>query len=300
LNKLQIKYALALARYNNFTEAARSVYVSQPAFSKQIASLEKELGLHLFLRTSRSVEITPAGEVMIAAFKNISTLFDQAYQQAIQKAGLPGLHLTIGFLKDLGNHPIISRAMDRLIHTYPEAKIRVGSIGSTEIPFALESDVTDIFITLDREVKLYPDVISFPLYQIQLAIVVSSTLPLVKKRTFDFDTFHRSKIPVLVTKDVVDYEYIFTKACEVFGVDRSSLMVVSNIESMLSAVEAGLGVAFFSTTPRVVSNPAIRYFLLENEQVWVEAMWKISNHNPLVRTFIDLVQAEIKKIDKPV
>jgi DNA-binding transcriptional LysR family regulator len=300
LNKLQVEYALALARYKNFTEAARNVYVTQPAFSKQIASLEKELGFPLFLRTSRSVEITPAGETMIAAFKNISTLFDQAYRQALQQAGQPKQHLTIGFLKELGNHPIISRAMDQLIHTYPEAEVRFGSIGSTEIPFALESGASDIFITLEIEVKLYPDVESFPLYKTDLAIAISSAHPLAKNRNFDFDAFHRSKIPVLVTKEVADYENFFTKSCKIFGVDRSSLMVVSNIESMFSGVEAGLGVAFFSTTPRVVSNPAIRYFLLENEQVGVEAMWKITNHNPLIHTFIDLVQVEIKQYDKPV
>jgi DNA-binding transcriptional LysR family regulator len=298
LNRLQVEYAIALARYKNFTEAARNVYVTQPAFSKQISSLEKELGFPLFIRTSRSIELTPAGETMIAAYKNMQTQFEQAYHQAILQAGHQKQHLNIGFLKELGNHPIITSVMDKLIHTYPSAEFKFGAIGSTDIAFSLESDENDIIITLDIETKLYSNVNSFPLYKTDLAIIISSAHPLAKNRYFDFEAFHQYKLPVLVTKDVVAYENFFDKSCQIFGVDRSSLMVVSNIESMLSGVEAGLGVAYFSTTPRIITNPAIRYFILENEETGVDAMWKTDNPNPLIQTFIQLVQVDIKKKDK--
>jgi len=47
----QIDYFLAVARHLNFTEAAKALYVSQPAISKQIAQLEHDIGVALFLRT---------------------------------------------------------------------------------------------------------------------------------------------------------------------------------------------------------------------------------------------------------
>ena len=57
----QMRYALAIAEEQSFTRAAERCFVVQSALSRQIKSLESELGLTLFARTSRKVKVTPAG-----------------------------------------------------------------------------------------------------------------------------------------------------------------------------------------------------------------------------------------------
>ena len=54
---LQIEYFIAVAKSLNFTDAARNLYVSQPSLSKQIALLEKEIGVQLFNRSTRGVRL---------------------------------------------------------------------------------------------------------------------------------------------------------------------------------------------------------------------------------------------------
>lgn len=54
---LQIEHFLAVSKYLNFTEAAKNLNVSQPSLSKQIAMLEQEIGVPLFLRTRRNVHL---------------------------------------------------------------------------------------------------------------------------------------------------------------------------------------------------------------------------------------------------
>ena len=61
---LQIEYFIAVAKSLYFTDAARNLYVSQPSLSKQIALLEKEIGVQLFNRSTRGVRLTPAGAVL--------------------------------------------------------------------------------------------------------------------------------------------------------------------------------------------------------------------------------------------
>jgi DNA-binding transcriptional LysR family regulator len=67
----QLEYFVAVARHRHFGRAAEAVYVSQPALSQQVRRLEAELGLALLRRTSRGVELTPAGEDLLARAERI-------------------------------------------------------------------------------------------------------------------------------------------------------------------------------------------------------------------------------------
>jgi DNA-binding transcriptional LysR family regulator len=62
----QLEYFAAVARHRHFTRAAQELYVTQPALSQQVRRLERELGLELLKRTSTGVEVTPAGQELLA------------------------------------------------------------------------------------------------------------------------------------------------------------------------------------------------------------------------------------------
>jgi DNA-binding transcriptional LysR family regulator len=67
----QLEYFVAVARHRHFGRAAEAVYVTQPALSQQVRRLEAELGLALLRRTNRGVELTPAGEDLLARAETI-------------------------------------------------------------------------------------------------------------------------------------------------------------------------------------------------------------------------------------
>jgi DNA-binding transcriptional LysR family regulator len=67
----QLEYFVAVARHRHFGRAAEAVYVTQPALSQQVRRLEAELGLALLKRTSRGVELTPAGEDLLPRAEQI-------------------------------------------------------------------------------------------------------------------------------------------------------------------------------------------------------------------------------------
>lgn len=64
MTSLQVRYFLHLCGTKRVSETARQLFVAQPAVSKQIAALERELGTALFVRTNRGVELTSAGGVL--------------------------------------------------------------------------------------------------------------------------------------------------------------------------------------------------------------------------------------------
>jgi len=70
MNSRQLQYAIKLSEVRNFSQVAEQLNISQPALSKQILSLEQELGVKLFDRNTSPLTLTPAGDIFIEEAKN--------------------------------------------------------------------------------------------------------------------------------------------------------------------------------------------------------------------------------------
>jgi len=77
----QMRYAIMVAEKHSFGKAALALFISQPSLSNAIHSLEEELGIQLFIRTSRGVEITPRGYMFIESAKRIISQTDSMLRQ---------------------------------------------------------------------------------------------------------------------------------------------------------------------------------------------------------------------------
>jgi len=122
MNLRDLKYLIALADTRHFGKAAQRCFVSQPTLSGQIKKLEQELGISIFERSHRSVEITDAGKGVLSHARNI---LEQA--DAIQQLALSFRDPTAGALR-IGAIPTISPYLMPLIlkplqQKYPQMKL---------------------------------------------------------------------------------------------------------------------------------------------------------------------------------
>ena len=81
-----LKYFIAVAEEQNIGRAAARLNISQPPLTRQIQQLEEELGVRLFNRTPRGMELTQTGEVLLHEARNIRSLVEQATERT-QRAG---------------------------------------------------------------------------------------------------------------------------------------------------------------------------------------------------------------------
>lgn len=71
MNNKQLQYAIALSKSLNFSRVAEQLGISQPALSKQVLNLEKEIGVELFDRKQNPIAVTAAGEYFFCQAENL-------------------------------------------------------------------------------------------------------------------------------------------------------------------------------------------------------------------------------------
>jgi LysR family transcriptional activator of glutamate synthase operon len=98
----QLRYLVALAEELNFTRAAASEHIAQPALSQQIRRLEEEVGVGLVERTTRRVALTEAGELLVVRARRILAELEAAGDEMQALRGVDVGHVTIGAIHTMG------------------------------------------------------------------------------------------------------------------------------------------------------------------------------------------------------
>lgn len=122
MNTKQLQYAIELSKTKNFSLASEKLNISQPALSKQILSLEKELGVKLFDRNNVPIKLTPAGEHFIREIQALLYQEEQLIHSLDQfKDGMRG-RLVIG-ISPFRNLTLIPKIIPMFKERYPGIQV---------------------------------------------------------------------------------------------------------------------------------------------------------------------------------
>jgi DNA-binding transcriptional LysR family regulator len=178
----KLRYFVAVAAEANFGRAAARLYMTQPALSRQIQSLEAEIGVRLFDRDRRGARLTPAGEQFRDDAKHLLELFVAARHRARQ-AARPASHFTVGFMPGVAATPVIREFAESL----PGADISVVHTSpSNQVDYLLAGRVDVCFVQLPISPRLFEIV---PLFLEPQVIALPAEHPLATKGTCQWSTF---------------------------------------------------------------------------------------------------------------
>jgi LysR family nitrogen assimilation transcriptional regulator len=141
LKKLQ--YFMAVAECGSFTKAASQLRIAQPALSRQIALLETEFGVELFLRMGRHVQLTDAGEGLLKHAHEITNSFQRARDEMQSRGRSPRGRVIFGAPPSLGSI-VVPRLFERLFMQEAEITLQVRE-GNTSF---LERSIVDADLDL--------------------------------------------------------------------------------------------------------------------------------------------------------
>jgi len=118
----QLKYFVAVAEELNFGRAAGRVYLSQPALSQQIRKLEEDLGVTLFYRTRRQVELTDAGQALLEGARQALVQIEQTVRTVREVGGAGSSRLRVGF-PEYANHTPVAGILQTFQRRYPHVEL---------------------------------------------------------------------------------------------------------------------------------------------------------------------------------
>ncbi len=178
----RIRCFLEVANCLSFSAAAKNLYISQQAVTKQIAALEEELGMKLFYRTTRQVSLTPAGSMLRDDFTQINRQIESSIRRARELDASGKDLLRVGFLSALSRHDIILPVTDYLVRNFPQMELDIQLLDFIELRNRLLDHKLDFCITTSNDWKLWPDIRATVLQRKQFQVVYSARHPLAEQQ----------------------------------------------------------------------------------------------------------------------
>ncbi|MFN4763368.1 LysR family transcriptional regulator [Gillisia sp. Q332] len=128
----QLQYVLAVAEYQNFTKAAQKVFVTQPTLSMQIQKLEDELGVRIFDRSKKPIQLTETGRKIVNQARNIVNESDRIQDIVDQQKGFIGGTFRIGIIPTI-MPTLLPMFLNNFIKKYPKVKLKIEELNTDTI-----------------------------------------------------------------------------------------------------------------------------------------------------------------------
>ena len=144
---------MAVATNLSFTKTSEELYVSQPAISRQISQLEKELGTRLFSRNNQKTELTESGKLYFELFRKYKAELMNTKMLAAELEGRSKDMIRVGFLEGWDLSRIVPEMIRRYKARYPDSEVLINCCGVKDITTSLLTDSMDIAVTMKNSVE---------------------------------------------------------------------------------------------------------------------------------------------------
>lgn len=285
-----LRHFVALAEEEHFGRAAEQVFVVQQALSNSIKNLEDEVGVPLVLRTTRRVQLTPAGREFLAGARETLAQAAQTVERARRAARGEVGRLTVGFVSGLafGGLPEIVRAFREL---YPNVSVDLRELTAQEQEAGLRGGQIDVGLMLlpVRD----PALDSQPLWRQPLVAALPAGHALARKRRLRIGDLRDERFVFFPRQLRATYFDQVMRWCGAAGFTPNVVQEAIEIPTLLSLVAAGIGVFLPIQFFERLSLPGVVYRPLDDAPVIeIVAVWRREEEGggPIVRAFLGVAR----------
>lgn len=240
MNLQQLRYLHEIVKHKlNISDAAKALYTSQPGLSKQIKSLEEELGIEIFMRNGkRLVAITEPGRAVLETARRMLHDAGNLKQMGREFRGQDSGSLTIATTHTQARYalpPVVKQFIER----YPKVKLNLHQGSPTQIAQQVLNGEADIAIATES-LMMYDELVTLPCYEWHHCIVVPVGHPLLDEK--------KLTLKKIAQYPIVTYDFAFSgrgkinAAFNAHDITPNIVLTAIDADVIKTYVELGLGI----------------------------------------------------------
>ncbi len=284
----QLRYFVAVAETLHFGQAARRLNVTQPPLSRQVAALERDLGVRLLQRSARTAALTPAGHQFLTDARAVLAALDQACRNAQRAERGEVGQLTIGFMM-VAAYYLVPRLTRAYAAAYPDVRLTLVEVVPDALPDALAAGKVDAGI-------LFPDAPApgqraLLAHREPLCAAIPGDHPLCAKTELEAADFASERF-IMVTRAASPHlRDAVTHYCHAAGFAPDVYLEVQLQQTIVNLVAEGLGIALVPRSIQEMQTPRVAYRPLRAAPLVDQVIaWRENNPNPALTGLIEVAR----------
>ncbi|MGL4621294.1 LysR substrate-binding domain-containing protein [Chroococcidiopsis sp.] len=284
-----LHYFIAVAEELHFSRAAVRLCISQPPLSQQIRDLEDELGVKLFERTKRQVQLTEAGKVFLERSYGVLAQLEQAIE-ATQRIGRGEVgRLAIGFVGS-ATYTVLPDIVSVFREQFPAVELRLHELTTQEQIQALHHKQIDVGIV--RSAIVEPGLSVECILQESIILALPETHPFSAQTQVSLFTLVDELFILFPAKmGPIFYEQII-HICQKAGFRPKVAQEAVQMQTIVGLVAAGLGIAFVPASLQNFPRSGVIYRPLQEQtpKTGLYLAWRQHDSSPVIKAFLSLAQ----------
>ena len=280
---------LAVGELMSFSRAAERLGIAQPALSRSIRELEKELGFRLFERSTRRVALTDAGEVLFRDATDAMHRLSRGVSQAARVAqGLSG-KINIGYSIFAATGPM-SDIIIEFRKRHPDAQVGLRVLASPEQSAALDDATIDLGFMMANVSTTTQRWI--PVTSERLVALVQNGHPSVQRQRISFGELAAGPLVVGTVQRWRGFRTLMDDMASAHGLSLSIAEEADDVPLLLQLVRSGFGCTVLDTSCIPTLPPGITPLELDGieTRLDISLVWNERNASPLVARFADVAR----------
>ena len=285
-----LRYFIAVAEELHFGRAAVRLHIAQPPLSQQIRKLEDELGVPLFNRTKRRVQLTDAGRAFLPEARCTLAQAERAVQAA-QRAHRGEIgHLEVGFVSS-AMAGLMPGILQTFCSRFPDVELVLHQLLTSEQVQALrERRIHAGFLRppIDDDTLVCETVLREPLIVLLPKTHILADRPQIRLITLADENFVLPPhSPPFGLRDQM------TSLCQQAGFTPRVTQVVTHYPAIVGFVAAGLGISILPASIQMLQQPGVVYRPLQDRPLWREmaVAWRGDETSTVLQSFLDVVKS---------
>lgn len=281
----QLECFIAVAEELHFGRAAQRLCMTQPPLSRQIQLLEQDLGVTLFERSSRQVELSAAGRRFLRDARHLLEYSARATASARRTAGGDAGHITLGFTA-VASYRLMPSLIMRARKRLPGVEIQLRETVSTDLSRLLLARELDAILA--RSVPQQAGIEARLIEREPLVLALPADSPLCEQEVVPLRLLQGQPFVLYSPREG---KYFYDRIVGAFGladVQPDYVQRASQTHTLLALVRAGLGVGIVPDSARELRLEGVEFRSLGQRDLYADMYlaWHAQHDNPALEAFL--------------